>query len=233
MTQDDRNAKVRRGGKAKRKARRGLARFLPGKGGRVTTAFMAFATVAAVGVPLNALFLQEGRHPAPLFQAHAPVAAPDAKLASTAPLPPQRPAAIAPAKAPAAAKPESAKSEAAHAVEKPNDQIGLLLDSGVTKSIPPKASGPKASGAKSPVMKTTIAKDVKAASKPEPAVANVMLAQRALVRLGYVLHADGVFGGTTRQAIEKFERDNGMPARGDLTPKILRQLAGRSGLKAQ
>jgi len=224
VIQDERNVKGRRAGKGKKKARKGLARFLPGKGGRVTTVFMACAAVAAVGVPLNALFLQDGRHPAPLFQAQAP----ETKLAGATPLPSQRPAAIASAKAQAAAKPEPAKTEAAHAVEKPNDQIGLLLDSGATKSIPPKANGLKA-----PVAKTTIAKDVKAASKSEPAAANVMLAQRALVRLGYVLHADGVFGGTTRQAIEKFERDNGMPAKGDLTPKILRRLAARSGLKAQ
>ena len=61
----------------------------------------------------------------------------------------------------------------------------------------------------------------------------VLLAQRALVKLGYVLHQDGVFGGTTRQAIEMFERANHIPVTGELTPKILKLLSQRSGIAAR
>ena len=57
-----------------------------------------------------------------------------------------------------------------------------------------------------------------------------MAAQKALLKLGFVLKPDGVFGGTTRQAIERFERDQGMPVKGDLTPRIMRMLAAESGV---
>jgi peptidoglycan hydrolase-like protein with peptidoglycan-binding domain len=51
-----------------------------------------------------------------------------------------------------------------------------------------------------------------------------LAAQSALVRLGYVLKADGVAGATTTQAIEMFERAHGMPASGEITPKLVKQL---------
>jgi peptidoglycan hydrolase-like protein with peptidoglycan-binding domain len=51
-----------------------------------------------------------------------------------------------------------------------------------------------------------------------------------LAKLGYALHQDGVYGGTTRQAIEKFERSNGLPVKGELSPKILRLLGARAGV---
>ena len=165
------------------------------------TGFLGFAALAGIGVPLNALYLQEGRHPAPLFHLSAP-------LADVPPTPPQRPAAIGQTKSAAVradadkaetAKLETTKIEAARASEKPRDAISALLE----------GAGPQSA---------------------EPADKNVLYAQRALAKLGYALRADGVFGGTTRQAIEKFERDAGMPVKGELTPKILRRLAAKSGL---
>jgi peptidoglycan hydrolase-like protein with peptidoglycan-binding domain len=58
----------------------------------------------------------------------------------------------------------------------------------------------------------------------------VLFAQRALLKLGYVVRADGMLSSATRQALEKFERDIGLPAKGQITPKLLRQLAARSSL---
>lgn len=66
-----------------------------------------------------------------------------------------------------------------------------------------------------------------AASQPNPTVA---AAQRALVRLGFVLEADGLAGPATRKAIERFERERGLPARGTLSPDIVRRLAKESGI---
>jgi len=57
----------------------------------------------------------------------------------------------------------------------------------------------------------------------------VLAAQRALVKLGFVLKPDGVAGATTRQAIERYERDHGLPVHGDLTPALLRQLSAEAG----
>jgi peptidoglycan hydrolase-like protein with peptidoglycan-binding domain len=57
----------------------------------------------------------------------------------------------------------------------------------------------------------------------------VLGVQRALVKLGFVLRPDGVNGAATRQALEQFERDHNLPSKGELTPKVLRELATQSG----
>ncbi|MCC2104252.1 MAG: peptidoglycan-binding protein [Hyphomicrobiales bacterium] len=58
----------------------------------------------------------------------------------------------------------------------------------------------------------------------EPASTDVLAAQRALQRLGFIVRPNGVFDSTTRQAIAQFERDRHMPARGELTAAIKREL---------
>jgi hypothetical protein len=58
----------------------------------------------------------------------------------------------------------------------------------------------------------------------------VAAAQRALVKLGFVLEANGVAGETTRKAIERYERDRGLPARGTLSPDLVRRLGDESGI---
>jgi hypothetical protein len=45
-----------------------------------------------------------------------------------------------------------------------------------------------------------------------------------------VLKPDGVAGLTTRQAIERYERDRGRPVHGALTPALSRQLSAESGV---
>jgi hypothetical protein len=188
--------------------------------GRPAKIFLAVAAIAAIGVPINALYLQDGRHPAPLFGAATSQGSGAKRVATVlppaeAPLPPQRPAA-APAPQAAAAKPAAkapgAKSEPARA-EKSGDAIAALLSTNAGASAAPAAPA-----------------HVQPAEKTDK---NVLLAQRALAKLGYGVRADGVYGGATREALEKFERSIGAPAKGDLTPKLLRQLATRSGVAPQ
>ena len=57
----------------------------------------------------------------------------------------------------------------------------------------------------------------------------VLAAQRALIKLGFVLNPDGVAGATTRQAIERYERDHGLPVHGVITPALMRQLSAEMG----
>ncbi|MFV0281130.1 MAG: peptidoglycan-binding protein [Rhodoblastus sp.] len=64
-----------------------------------------------------------------------------------------------------------------------------------------------------------------APSARAPQASEVIAAQRALQRLGFVIRPNGVFDATTRQAIAQFERERNMPARGELTPAIRRELA--------
>lgn len=67
----------------------------------------------------------------------------------------------------------------------------------------------------------------------EPESSDVLAAQRALQRLGFVIRPSGVFDATTRQAIAQFERDHKMPARGELTPTVKRELARLASGEAQ
>jgi hypothetical protein len=144
---------------------------------------VAIAALATIGVPLNALFLQDGRHPAPLFQ-HSAKRTP--AFTGNAPMPPPRPLA------------DTARPSAARSSEIARDPIGLLLLGGSVKA--------------------------------EETDKRALFAQRALVKLGYNVRIDGKFGGSTRRALEKFERDSGLPVKGELSPKVLRQLSSHSGV---
>jgi hypothetical protein len=68
-------------------------------------------------------------------------------------------------------------------------------------------------------------------SEPQRLVAS---AQRALVKLGYgPLKTDGVLGQGTRQAIERFQRDRGLPGTGELGPRTARELSAQSGIRVE
>jgi hypothetical protein len=207
---------------------------------------LGIAAVAAIGVPMNALFLQDGRHPAPLFSAQP------SNAVLGAPTPPaRRPAVIESARTerepdvPARATPKdliaskiekldaaksldggksaSAKADPPHAGDKKRDAIGLLI---VGDPPPLKASADKADKAE----KVEKADKAASADKTAPVDKNVLYAQRALLKLGYVVRSDGVLSGATRHALEKFEGDAGLPVKGRITPKVLQQLAARSHL---
>ncbi|WP_036292877.1 peptidoglycan-binding protein [Methylosinus sp. PW1] len=211
LRDEDRGETQRRGRGAKDKAKANkkgaLTRLFGGR--RRGVVFLSLAGATAIGVPLNALYFQDGRHPAPLFRAFAPEPrAPESRAAVEAPSPPARPqAATAPAQlqsiqpAPVAhaapkpaAKPDPARGEK-------RDAIGALLGN-------------------------------KDAPKASEADKNVQAAQRALAKLGYALHADGKMGGATKQAIEKYERDNHLPVTGEVTQKLLRKLQGQASVAA-
>lgn len=207
-----------RAGNAKRRAKTAAAKRAPlwrrifgEKGNFRSVLFTGFAGLVAVGVPLNALFMQEGRRPAAAIALKMPPI--DAARQSQA-APPSRPrpapASVAKTEAP---RQEPVRVETTKPAEKPFDAIGQLLGSTAPRKSEAAASpGPSAGAGADPKNKS------------------VIFAQRALGKLGYSLHQDGVYGGTTRQAIEKFERSNGLPVKGELSPKILRLLGARSGV---
>jgi len=212
LRDDDRGETQRRGrGKAKSK-KSALTKLFGGR--RRGIVFLCLAGAGAIGVPLNALYFQDGRHPAPLFRSFAPE--PRAQAEAPAPLPPVRPQPAAPAQAaavqpapiqhapvqhiqvtakPAAAKPEPARTEK-------RDSIGALLGKDAHKE----------------------------AAKTDEADKTVLTAQRALAKLGFALRPDGKMGGATKQAIEKFERDNHLPVTGEVTAKLLRKLQGQANV---
>lgn len=168
-------------------------------------------TVLVLGILVNALILQKQRHPAPLFASRPAVAA----------------------HVPAAAQQQAeAPALVVDAVPKPTPRPSNLTPPSIDRPAPSQraalreaAEAPRSSDAIASLLRANTAAQTGAeASK------TVFSAQRALVKLGFVLKPDGVMGGTTRQAIERFERDRGMPVRGDLTPKIIKMLAAESGV---
>ena len=162
---------------------------------------------------VNALYMQDRKHPAPLLRAPEPPAVAEAV---PAPAPAATPRAV-----PMVAPPPAIVAKSAG-----RDVIGDEI---------------KRAAAAAPERKEVVAKSVTSTSdaRQVDAIASlidgsamptqtVLATQKALVRLGYVLRPDGVVGATTKQAIEQFERDNKRPVRGELTPKLARELAQRA-----
>ena len=211
------------GGKAVRRKpaapsllRRALARFAKRPVKNLVAALFASA---AAGILVNALALQKERHPAPIFstaqaekdrEAMRQIAA-----APAIPVPTPRPAAaqVSP-QGSQQAEPTLAKAEKpretgaadARVEARAKDPIAQLIKTGLVAPSSPAVPAP--------------AQEAKA---PQPS-APVLAAQRALVKLGYVLKADGVAGPTTRQAVEIFERERKWPVKGELTPKVMKEI---------
>jgi len=168
-----------------------------------------------IAICINALVLQQSRHPAPLFRKS--IALP---LLPSQP-PEDRQAATAAATAAASARPAS-------------DPISQLLQSSAAQSVsdPGKAGLSRRTGAKDGAKPSDpISQLLKSqAAESTEQSRTVLAAQRALVKLGFVLKPDGLVGGATRQAIEQFERDRGLPEHGELSPKILHELSAESGI---
>ena len=180
--------------------------FLTRRPGRT----IAGATITALvtGVILNAVMFQTGRHPAPLFGAPQSVTASARPAAQVAPpLPAPRPVAA----APAAAAP--APVVTTRAAEVPAAQ---------------RAAEPAPVVAKKDPIGALIKGEGIADSAPPPS--RVAAVQKALIKTGVVLRADGVMGSSTRQALERFEQERKLPVTGDLSPRTLRELAAQSGV---
>jgi hypothetical protein len=212
----DFSSRDERAGNAKRRAKSAAPKRIPlsrrvfGEKGRLRSVlFTGFAGLVAVGVPLNALYMQEGRRPAASIALKVPPIE-AARQSQATPTSHPRPAPPSTAKT-ETPRQEPTRIETAKPTEKPFDAIGQLLGSAAPRKSDPAGADPKSA----------------------PKNKSVVFAQRALAKLGYSLHQDGVYGGTTRQAIEKFERSNGLPVKGELSPKILRLLAARSGVASK
>ena len=171
-------------------------------------AAIGMAATMALGIMVNALVLQKGHHPAPLFAKAPAPAAPQA----AAPLPPVRTAqAAAPADValvtPSKAHKVAVASRDADASDA-DDAIGRLLASGSV-----------------PNAKVTGKSDVKIDGK------TVMGVQRALTKLGFKVPATGSAGLATKKAIEAFEKDRHLPVKGEVNHRLVKMLSAESGIK--
>ena len=174
---------------------------------------VAFAAISAIIA--NALFLQAGRHPSPMFG--SVVAIPAAELAPANPLPRPRPV-----------EADSSLLEPKLAEPKPAEP----------KAADPLANLVKATSA-APVAPPTIVRPpapIPASSRTEtiansaPISRRVAAVQRALTEYGYgQLKPTGTVGSDTQAAIQKFERERKLPMTGQMSDRLVRELTAMIG----
>ena len=188
-----------------------------GWGARDTIAFTVGVT-GSVAILVNALFLQSGPHPAPLFKtSSAPVAASDATNTVAVVVPRARPPEPVPTKldvppAPAAPHlPASVKSS----LEAPKTEA---LKTAAASAAPQAAAPASGTGRNDAIA------DMLSASR------RVTALQRALAQYGYgQLKPTGIVDADTRAAIEKFERERKLPVTGQASDRVVKELAGLTG----
>jgi hypothetical protein len=184
----------------------------PSRRGRRLASFLAagfFVAISAI-ILFNALVWQKNRHPAPLlFSRMAPAAPANGAKYAGAPVPRRAQPAVSQDETHEKLPQNLPQTHANVPTSAPHDQISELLQARPSSPPPSKP----AAGAPKP---------------PQPAKA-VLNAQRAFIKLGFVLNADGVEGPATRKAIARFERDHGLPLRGKLTPALVRTLSAEAG----
>ncbi len=181
------------------------------------------ALAAVIAIIINALFLQAGRHPAPMFG--TVIALPAAPvLAPASPMPRPRPAeADALSLEPKAMeyRPFEPKAPEKPAEPKPSEGKGADPLTNLVKATTGPISAPSANVARPPA---PIPTSQLGASRRIAAV------QRALAEYGYgQLKPTGTIGADTQAAIQKFEHEHKMPVTGQVSERLVRELAAVIG----
>ena len=179
------------------------------------------ALAADSAIVTNALFLQAGRHPAPMFGSS--VAVPAAALSAN-PLPRARPVdadATLFESRPIEIKPVEAKPSESKAPDpKPADPISNLVKATAAAPIAP------SNVVRPPALIPAPHGD----TAPITGSRRVAAVQRVLTEYGYgQLKATGTIGSDTQAAIHKFEREHKMPPTGQMSDRLVRELAAMVG----
>ena len=182
------------------------------------------AAAAVCAIIANALFLQAGRHPSPMFSSVVTLPAPQAAVVS--PLPRPRPVEL-------SSEPPEIRPVEARGADPKHVEI---------KSADPRGDSKKPDS-KNPdlVVKSTgapTAAPANAARPPAPipdtaqsaGARRVAAVQRALTQYGYgQLKATGAVGSDTQAAITKFERDRKLPVTGQMSDRLVKELTTMIG----
>ncbi|WP_314949893.1 peptidoglycan-binding domain-containing protein [Bradyrhizobium cosmicum] len=184
--------------------------------------------VAAIGaIVANALFLQTGRHPAPMFGTVINLPAPSSVPLSN-PLPRPRPvgADTSPLE-PKATEFRVEPKPVERAAEKPPERPVEATASTPRSGSDPMTNLVKQTTAASPsVMRPPAPVPV----QQSPAARRIAGVQRALSEYGYGnLKITGTIGAETQSAIQKFEREHKMQVTGQVSDRLLRELAAAIG----
>jgi hypothetical protein len=179
----------------------------------VVAGAIAFAAVTAIIA--NALFLQAGRHPSPMFG--SVVTMPAAPLAQASPLPRPRPVEA------DASVGETKLAEPRLVEPKPVDPLANLVKA--TTSAGPVAT----SAIPRPPVPVPLATHNDAASLAA-STRRVAAVQRALTEYGYgQLKPTGTVGSDTQAAIQKFEREHKIPVTGQMSDRLMHELVAMIG----
>jgi len=205
---------------------------------------VVMATVAIFAICINALYLQKGPHPAPIF-ATMPLLKQDASATS-----PRTAAAASNIASDAAAQ---SRAQLIFEIQRGLNRRGFYdgavdgiwgakTDAATRDFI--QAAGLKINPDVSDgLLRVIVASKVQnnRAATPEPArndpiaeliapTKRVLAIQRALADFGYgQIKPTGTYDADTRTAIEKFERDHRLPVTGQITDRFVRELAAMTG----
>jgi len=169
---------------------------------------LAFAAVSAIIA--NALFLQAGRHPSPMFGSVVAISPAGSTPASLLPRP--RPVeAVTRAADASPSEPKPVEPKAADAM------ANLVKSTGAPAAPPSNMTRPPAAIPASPHSETT--------ANPAAASRRVAAVQRALTEYGYgQLKPTGIIGSDTQAAIQKFERERKIPVTGQVSDRLVHEL---------
>lgn len=180
------------------------------------------AAAAVCAIFTNALFLQAGRHPSPMFGGNV-VTLPAPQPAVASPLPRPRPVELTARPVepePVESKPAEVKAAEPKVVDRSADPMTNLVVKSTT-------AAPVAAPAN--VMRPP-------ASIPAPAPSQtagarrVAAVQRALTLYGYgQLKPTGAVGADTQAAISKFEHARKLPVTGQMSDRLVRELTAMTG----
>ena len=168
----------------------------------------ALALAAVVAIIANALLMQAGRHPAPIFGTVTTL--PAVASASAGPLPRPRPV-----------EADAPLPEARPADLRTADPLTNLVKT--TSAVP-------ATTANIPRPPMTVPVSTRVDSVPVSGSHRVAAVQRALTEYGYgQLKPTGVVGSDTQAAIQKFERAHKIPVTGQMSDHLVRELTASIG----
>jgi hypothetical protein len=196
------------------------------------------AAAAICAILANALFLQAGRHPSPMFGSVVTLPSPQTTAAS--PLPRPRPVEL--ISRPVEAEPPEIRPVEVKGADPRHVEIRSADPKGDARNPDPKNPDPKNPDPMANlVVKSTGAPAATPANMarppaPIPATAQsagarrVAAVQRALTQYGYgQLKATGAVGSDTQAAITKFERDRKLPVTGQMSDRLVKELTAMIG----
>jgi len=191
------------------------------------------AAAAICAILANALFLQAGRHPSPMFGSVVTLPAPQAAVVS--PLPRPRPVEL--TSRPGDAEPPEIRPVEVRGADPKHVEIRSADPRGDSRNGDSKNPDPMANlVVKSTGAPAAAPANVARPPAPIPATAQsagarrVAAVQRALTQYGYgQLKPTGAVGADTQAAISKFERDRKLPVTGQMSDRLVKELTAMIG----